>query len=441
MNILVNPTVAFYTLGCKVNQNETEALGALFKNHGYSVVDFNEKADVYVINTCTVTHLGDRKSRQMIRRAVNNNPEAIIVVTGCYAQTSPEDVKKIYGVDLIIGTRDRARMVELVEEYKKGQEPITFVGDIFQARDFEELPIDRLINRTRAYLKVQEGCQQFCTYCIIPYARGPLRSRSIESAIKEANKLVEAGFKELILTGIHLGAYGKDLSENIDLADLCREILEKTKIERLRLSSLESVEISDELLNLMADNPRFCRHLHIPLQNGDDEILKLMNRPYTTADFRHLIQKIRNKIPDIGITSDIMVGFPGETDTHFANSLAFVEEMGFSGLHVFKYSPRKGTPASKFPNQVPAPVKEKRSKAMLKLAEQGFVNFAQKYVGKTLDVLVETEWPQGGWEGHTDNYLRVILTEEVNKGEIVPVRIKSVEKKYVRGELIKAGTE
>ena len=242
-------------------------------------------------------------------------------------------------------------MVELVEEYKKGQEPITFVGDIFQARDFEELPIDRLINRTRAYLKVQEGCQQFCTYCIIPYARGPLRSRSIESAIKEANKLVEAGFKELILTGIHLGAYGKDLSENIDLADLCREILEKTKIERLRLSSLESVEISDELLNLMADNPRFCRHLHIPLQNGDDEILKLMNRPYTTADFRHLIQKIRNKIPDIGITSDIMVGFPGETDTHFANSLAFVEEMGFSGLHVFKYSPAKVHLPASFPTR------------------------------------------------------------------------------------------
>jgi threonylcarbamoyladenosine tRNA methylthiotransferase MtaB len=434
---LTNPKVAFYTLGCKVNQNETEALGALFKEHTYDVVDFVDKADIYIINTCTVTHLGDRKSRQVIRRAINTNPDAIIVVTGCYAQTSPGEVQKIPGVDLIIGTSDRARIVELIEEYKRGKEPVTYVNDILKVKDFEELPVDRLINRTRAYLKVQEGCEQFCTYCIIPYARGPSRSRSIESTLKEAGKLIAAGFKELILTGIHLGAYGKDLAENIDLAYLCKTLLEKTSIQRLRLSSIEPTEITDELIELMKGNPRFCRHLHIPLQNGNDEILKYMHRPYTTRDYRFIIEKVRKKIPDIGITSDIMVGFPGETQEHFSDSLDFVKEMEFSGLHVFKYSPRKGTPASKFSNQVSSPEKEKRSKAMLELGKQGFTNFAQRYLDKIVDVLVETSWPQGGWEGHTDNYLKVVFKGKTEKGEIVPVRLQSLEENYVIGELIK----
>lgn len=438
MSYLCNPTVAFYTLGCKVNQNETEALGALFKEHTYEVVSFEQKADVYVINTCTVTHLGDRKSRQIIRRAIKTNPEAVIIVTGCYAQTSPGEVSKIPGVDLIVGTSDRARIVELVEEYQKGKKPVTYVTDISKAKDFEELPVDRLINKTRAYLKVQEGCEQFCTYCIIPYARGPLRSRSLESTIREADRLVEAGFKELILTGIHLGAYGHGLAEKIDLAYLCAKILDKTQIARLRLSSIEPTEVSAELLELMANNPRFCRHLHIPLQNGDDHILKLMNRPYTTADYARIIDKIRIKIPDIGITSDIMVGFPGETHVHFSNSLNFVKKIGFSGLHVFKYSPRKGTPASKFTEQVPPPVKEKRSKVMLDLAQQGFGQFAHKYLGQILDVLVETPWPQGGWEGHSDNYLRVVFPQEAERGEIVPVRLKAIGEKYVLGELVKS---
>jgi threonylcarbamoyladenosine tRNA methylthiotransferase MtaB len=432
---MVNPKVAFYTLGCKVNQNETEALGALFKEHGYRVVDFDEVADVYIINTCTVTHLGDRKSRQIIRRAINNNSQAMIVVTGCYAQTSPGEVAKIPGVDLIIGTRDRARMVELVQEHKKGSAPKKHVKDILKAQDFEELPVDRLINRTRAYLKVQEGCEQFCTYCIIPYARGPSRSRSVESTLHEAKKLVEAGFKELILTGIHLGYYGKDLPEKKDLVFLCRELLEKTDIERLRLSSIESTEISDELINLMAADPRFCRHLHIPLQNGDDEILKAMHRPYTTDDYRKIVERIRKKVPDVGISADVMVGFPGETEENFLNSYAFVKEMGFMGLHVFKYSPRKGTPASKLKDQVKAQDKEKRSKKMLQLAEQGFEAFAQKYLDKTLDVLVETTLPQGDWEGHTDNFIRVVFPGKTQKGQIVPVKLKKIIKNYVQGVL------
>jgi len=430
---VANPKVAFYTLGCKVNQNETEALGALFKEHNYQVVDFEEVADVYIINTCTVTHLGDRKSRQIIRRAIHNNPQALIVVTGCYAQTSPGEVEKIPGVDLIVGTRDRARIVELIHEHKKGPAPTTYVHDILKAKDFEELPVDRLINRTRAYLKVQEGCEQFCTYCIIPYARGPSRSRSIESTINEAQKLVEAGFKEVILTGIHLGAYGRDLPGKIDLAFLCRELLAKTGIQRLRLSSIEPTEISAELISLMEQNPRFCHHLHVPLQNGDDQILKNMHRPYTIDDYRKIIEGIRTKIPDIGISSDIMVGFPGETPENFANSLAFVREMGFMGLHVFKYSPRKGTPASKFSQQVASQEKEKRSKAMLELAQEGFRNFAEKFLGHTVEVLVESPWPEGGWEGHTGNFLRVVFSGEAQKGEILSVKLKKLEKNYVQG--------
>lgn len=433
---MVNPKVAFYTLGCKVNQNETEALGALFKEHNYQVVDFEEVADVYIINTCTVTHLGDRKSRQIIRRAININPQGLIVVTGCYAQTSPGEVAKISGVDLIIGTRDRARMVDLIQQHKKGPTPVKYVNDILKAKDFEELPVDRLINRTRAYLKVQEGCEQFCTYCIIPYARGPSRSRSIESTLLEARKLVEAGFKELILTGIHLGYYGRDLSEKIDLVYLCRELLSKTGIERLRLSSIESTEISDDLINLMAEDSRFCHHLHIPLQNGDDQILKAMHRPYTTDDYRKIVEKIRSRIPDIGISADLMVGFPGETEENFANTFNFVKEIGFMGLHVFKYSPRKGTPASKMKEQVSSQDKEKRSKKIIKLAEESYQDFAQKYINKTLDVLAETTLPQGEWEGHTDNFIRVVFPGQVQKGEIVPVKLTKVAKNYVHGVLM-----
>jgi len=432
-----NPKVAFYTLGCKVNQNETEALGALFRDHGYEIVEFTDVADIYVINTCTVTHLGDRKSRQIIRRAIKTNPNALMVVTGCYAQASPEEVEKIPGVDLIIGTSDRARMIEIIEEHRKGQKPVTYVQDIMQVKDFEELPVDKLINRTRAYLKVQEGCEQFCSYCIIPYTRGPLRSRDIENTIKEANRLVDAGFQEIILTGIHLGAFGEEKGPSgKNLAYLCQEILAKTKVKRLRIGSIEPTEVTEELINLMSENPRFCRHLHIPLQNGDDQILKLMNRPYDTQRYRQIIQSIREKIPGIGITTDIMVGFPGEKESNFKNSLAFVQEMEFSGLHVFKYSPRKGTPAASFANQVAPDIKEERSKAMQAAGKFGFQNFAQRFIGQVCEVLVETPWPQGGWEGHTDNYLRIVFKGESEKGIMTKVLLKKVKDNYIFGQLI-----
>lgn len=431
--------MAFYTLGCKVNQNETEALAGIFKEHKYSVVEFDEVAQVYVINTCTVTHLGDRKSRQMIRRAIKLNPQAKIVVTGCYAQTSPGEVSQIPGVDLIIGTKDRARIIELVKEIDKSRGPLNKVAEFNEKNDFEELPIDRLVKRTRAYLKVQEGCEQFCSYCIIPYARGPIRSRSLESCVNETKRLVEAGFKEVILTGIHLGAYGHEVEGHPQLAELCEALLAISGLKRLRLSSIEPTEITAELLDLMKENKHFCRHLHIPLQSGQDEILKAMNRPYTTEDYHKIITNIRRKIPGIGITTDIIIGFPGETHEQFDQICDFVKEVSFSDMHVFKYSPRKGTPAADFPNQVPPVEKEKRSKFMMEISERNSEAFAKTFIGQQVECLVETPWAdkQDWFEGHTDNYLRVVFQgQDIEKGQLVMVKIEKYEENRLVGKSV-----
>lgn len=428
--------VAFYTLGCKVNQNETEALTGMFKSRGYEVVDFEEPADVYVINTCTVTHLGDRKSRQMIRKAVKANPQAKIVVTGCYAQTSPGEVTQIPGVNLVVGTSERGRIVDLVEELGDRESPLTLVKDIKEQKVFEDIPLEKIIERARAYLKIQEGCEQFCSYCIIPYARGPVRSRSIGNTIQEAQKLINAGFKEIILTGIHLGAYGKDLGEGIELGDLLAELLPLAPDVRWRLSSIEPTEVTPKILKLLVEYKNFCSHLHLPLQSAHDEILKAMNRPYTTKEYRDIVTNIRRKIPDISITTDIMVGFPGEREEQFNQGYEFIREISFSDIHVFKYSPRRGTPAAEFPGQVPPPVKEERSRKLILLAEELAENYNRKFLGNILDVLVETDLSHGYWEGHTSNYLKVQFPSwEVSRGQIVPVKIKEVQGKKCLGEI------
>ncbi len=428
--------VAFYTLGCKVNQNETEALTGMFKSRGYEVVDFEEPADVYVINTCTVTHLGDRKSRQMIRKAVKANPQAKIVVTGCYAQTSPGEVTQIPGVNLVVGTSERGRIVDLVEELGDRESPLTLVKDIKEQKVFEDIPLEKIIERARAYLKIQEGCEQFCSYCIIPYARGPVRSRSIGNTIQEAQKLINAGFKEIILTGIHLGAYGKDLGEGIELGDLLAELLPLAPDVRWRLSSIEPTEVTPKILKLLVEYKNFCPHLHLPLQSAHDEILKAMNRPYTTKEYRDIVTNIRRKIPDISITTDIMVGFPGEREEQFNQGYEFIREISFSDIHVFKYSPRRGTPAAEFPGQVPPPVKEERSRKLILLAEELAENYNRKFLGNILDVLVETDLSHGYWEGHTSNYLKVQFPSwEVSRGQIVPVKIKEVQGKKCLGEI------
>lgn len=432
-----NSRVAFYTLGCKVNQDETEAMAALFRDKGYDVVEFDERADIYILNTCTVTHLADRKSRQLIRRCTKNNPDSLVVVAGCYAQVAPQEIESIPGVNLILGTSGKNRIVEMVEALRKDKkQPVNEVEVINKNSCFEEIGTDKIIDRARAYLKVQDGCEQFCTYCIIPYARGPIRSRTIESAIRESDKLIEAGFKEIILTGIHLGLYGRDLGNGTNLAALLSKLLVKNKDVRWRLSSLEPIELSDEILDLMRSNSNFCPHLHLPLQAAHNDILKAMNRPYTTEEYRHIIEKARKTIPDIAITTDLMLGFPGETESHFQAYLEFIEEMAFSGMHIFKYSPRRGTPAASYPNQVTAPIKEKRSSKMRLLADKLETAYAKRFIGRLLNVLVEKEVKEGIWEGHSENYLQIYFaSNSVKRGEIIPVKMQEIRNGLFWGTL------
>ncbi len=435
-------TVGFHTLGCKVNQSETEAMTALFLDKGYQLGDFEEFCDVYVINTCTVTHAGDRKSRQMIRRAKHLNPEAIVVVTGCYAQTSPEAVAAIEDVDIILGTNKRHQIVEEVEQFSGVRKLLVDEKDTLT--DFEEISMDRVIQKARAYLKVQEGCEQFCTYCIIPYARGPLRSRSMENTLQEARKLEKAGFREIILTGIHLGAYGKPGEaeaamgkvQEVTLADLCEMLLNETSFERIRLSSIEPTEVDDHLLRLFAENRRMCRHLHLPLQAGDDSVLEAMHRPYNTEQYRQEMARIRAAVPGIALSTDLMVGFPGETDEQFENSLRFCDEIGFSSMHLFKYSPREGTPAATYPDQVRNEVKDIRSKRMQEMAEKNMLRYMEEHLGQTVEVLIEEQRADGIWLGHTDNYLHVAVDGPCRKNTMVQVQLDKIDGKLIKGKFI-----
>jgi threonylcarbamoyladenosine tRNA methylthiotransferase MtaB len=429
------PQVAFTTLGCKVNQFESEAIEGLFKQRGYTVVEFDQPADIYVVNTCSVTHLGERKSRQLIRRAVRTNPEAIIVVTGCYAQAAPDQIEKIPGVDIIIGTQDRLRIVDIVEQAAKQNRPLTMVTDIMAAQEFEDIPLFDAPERTRAFLKIQEGCTNYCTYCIIPYTRGPLRSRSLESVFREASKLVAAGFKEIVFTGIHLGAYGRDYTGNVNLADAIRTVLRVDGLKRLRLGSLESVEISEELIDLMKENSRLCPHLHLPLQSGDDQILAAMNREYTTDEYRRLIRYIQSRVPGIAITTDIIVGFPGETEENFKNSLTFVESLELARIHIFPYSRRTGTPAASFSGQVPEMEKKRRVKMMEGLAAKKAAAFGAQFIGTTMEVLFEAHH-DGVMEGYTSNYLHVYAEGSVAAGEVRTAKIEKLYRDGLRGILL-----
>ena len=434
----VKKTVAVATLGCKVNQYESAAIAGLFRDRGYSEVDFGTPAGVYVINTCTVTHLSDRKSRQLIRRAVRTNPEAILVVTGCYAQTSPGELMAMPEVDLLVGTSDRNRIVDLVEASGKAA-PVNAVSDIEKACNYEELPAPVGQGRVRAFLKIQEGCRNFCSYCIIPYARGPLRSRRPEAVLAEAETLIAGGFKEIVLTGIQTGAYGVDLENKTNLAAIIEKLLHLPGLIRLRLSSIEPNDLTSELIALMEQSQVFCHHLHIPLQSGSDRVLKLMRRRYLTVDYALLLKTLRERIPDLAVTTDIMAGFPGETEEDFTHAFNFVESMAFSGMHVFKFSPRRGTPAAAFPNQVEPRVKDRRSQRLIALGEQLAQNYAEKFTGMILPVLVEQPFPDkdGYWEGLTGNYLRVIFPgQEALRGEIVDIIIEKTGIQYQKGRII-----
>lgn len=435
--------VAFHTLGCKVNQHDSAIMAALFQDAGYTIVDFNDQADVYVVNTCTVTHLSDRKSRQMIRRAAGENPDATVVVCGCYAQTAKNELEALDEVDLIIGTNERHRVVEAVEEFRANHVKTAYMPDDDELFVYEDLPHERVSGMTRAYVKVQEGCDQFCAYCIIPYARGPLRSRSEEDTIAEINMLVDKGYKEVILTGIHLGAYGRGVKDQTcDLTGLCRRILDETKIERLRLGSLEGIEVTDELIDMIANNPRMAQHLHLPLQSGCDRTLEAMRRPYDSEAFRDMMRSIRQRVPDIAITTDLMVGFPDETEEDFKESLVFCNDIAFANMHIFKYSMRGGTPAAAMTGQIDPQIKERRAKQMADVAQKNKHEYEQRFVGKTLRILVEEQNKEGLWTGHSSNYLFVAFPGEgIQSGDFVDVKLTEAGKNHLLGEIISNSEE
>lgn len=433
--------IAFYTLGCKVNQADTASMENLFLRSGHQLVSFDGEADVYIINTCVVTNTGQRKSRQTIHRAIRKNPNALIVVTGCYPQTAAEEVKAIAGVDMIIGNQDRAQIVQLVEERLAHRQTDTLdaVHKLTASTAFEEMAAGDITDKTRAFLKIQEGCNQFCTYCIIPYARGPLRSRSLESIRTETQRLISAGFKEIVLIGIHLGCYGKENPDGPTLYDAVKTVLDVPGVQRLRLGSLESVEVEPRLLTLMQEDARFCRHLHLPLQSGCDKTLQAMHRPYTTAKFKTLLADIKTKVPDIAITTDVIAGFPGETEADFETTCKFAESCGFSKMHIFPFSARKGTPAEKFAGTVTEAVKKERADILGRSDETMHKTFLQAMVGQNAEVLFEQPAGEDYFEGLTGNYQRVFVKSGGRNlgGEILPVKITAFDGEKLLGEIIK----
>lgn len=429
-------SVAFVTLGCKVNQFETEVMEGLFKEAGYEILNHNEAADVYVINTCSVTSLGDKKSRQLIRRVQRQNPEAIVAVTGCYAQIAPEEIKAIEGVRVVLGTANRKRIVEYVEQaIAQHGRIIDGLTDIMQAKEFEDIPLLDMPTRTRAFLKIQEGCTNFCSYCIIPFTRGPLRSRPLESVRSEAKKLLDNGFKEIVFTGIHLGAYGRDLAGDISLVDAVKAVLDLPGLRRLRLGSLESIELSPELLELLHMHPKFSHHLHLPLQAGSDDVLKRMNRHYNRAEFAELLDKARAAVPGVAVSTDVIVGFPGETEEMFADSLEYIKMLKFSRIHVFPYSPRSGTPAAAMPDQISDAVKKERVHRLQQLAVKMAQSYYESYLGSEQSVLFETD-TKGECDGLTDTYIRVYTDDKPILGEIYLVRLERLYKDGVYGKII-----
>lgn len=435
------PSVAFHTLGCKVNHYETEAIWQLFQAAGYEKTEFEHISDVYVINTCTVTNTGDKKSRQVIRRAIRKNPDAVVCVTGCYAQTSPAEIMAIPGVDIVVGTQDRHKLLDYIVQYQKEREPINGVGNIMKARVYEELDVPAFTDRTRASLKIQEGCNNFCTFCIIPWARGLMRSRKPEDVLAQAKQLVEAGYKEIVLTGIHTGGYGEDMKD-YSLAKLLLDLEKVDGLKRIRISSIEASQITDEVIAVIDQSEKVVNHLHVPLQSGSNSVLKRMRRKYTTEIFFERVEKLKKALPGLAVTSDVIVGFPGETEEEYQETYDFIREVGFSELHVFPYSKRTGTPAARMEDQVDDDVKNERVHKLIELSNQLAKEYASNYEGEVIEVIPEEkdkDNPDSGYYvGYSDNYLKVkVPVDESMVGEIVKVKIDRAGYPYNVGSFVK----
>ena len=429
--------VAFYTLGCKVNQYETEAMLELFEKEGYEKAETEDYADVYVINTCTVTHMSDRKSRQYIRRMKKKNPDAIIAVVGCYSQVSPEEILSIDEVNLVMGTNDRKKIVEEVKKIDASRK-VSTVDDIMKVKAFEEIEINKTNGKTRAFMKIQDGCDRYCSYCIIPYARGRVRSRDLESIVKEVENLASNGYKEVVLTGIHVASYGKDIKDSdIKLLDVIKQINDIEGIERIRLSSVEPILFTDEFVEAVSTMDKVCPHYHLSLQSGCDETLKRMRRRYTTEEYKAIVDRLRAAIPNVSITTDVIVGFPGETNEEFDKTYEFLKDIELTHMHIFKYSPRKGTPAATMENQVDPSTKHDRSEKLLQLNEENFNKFGQKMLDKEFNVLFEQKVGDNKYEGLTENYVKVIVESDKDLSEqILKVKIKDVKNEFLEGILV-----
>ena len=431
-------TVAFHTLGCKVNHYETEAIWQLFKDANYERVEFETNADVFVINTCTVTNTGDKKSRQIIRRAIRQNPDAVVCVTGCFAQTSSAEIMEIPGVDIVVGTQDRHKLLDYIQQFQDERQPINGVGNIMKNRTYEELEVPYFTDRTRASLKIQEGCNNFCTFCIIPWARGLMRSRDPEKVVEQATQLVNSGYKEIVLTGIHTGGYGQDL-KNYNLAQLLRDLDTIEGLERIRISSIEASQLTDEVIDVIGNSNKVVRHLHIPLQSGSDDVLKRMRRKYTMAHFSERLTKLHQALPDLAVTSDVIVGFPGESEDEFQETYDFIVNHHFSELHVFPYSPRIGTPAARMDNQIDEETKNVRVHKLISLSNQLAKEYASKFEDEVLEVIPE----EMGEEPHTlvgyaDNYMKVRFEGDDSLiGQIVKVKIVKANYPINEGKAIR----
>lgn len=420
-------TAAFHTLGCKVNQVETEQIKEELLRSGYEVVDFDGPADLYVINTCTVTHVSDRKSRSMIRRALKNNPEATIVVTGCMAELDAENVARMKGVNWVIGNRDKHRIAQIIDPDSSDHLDSHILREPISAQDLiQPVLYHDQHERTRAFVKVQDGCQSFCTYCIVPYTRGPVRSKAPDDVIREISQLVDIGYREIVLTGIHTGQYGRSM-EGWNLDRLLTEIFTQVQGSyRIRLSSIELGEVTDRLIRSYVEETRLCKHLHLPLQSGSDPILKRMGRRYTRSEFYDRVMEIVELVPDLGLAADVMVGFPGETDQDFAATRELLERLPLLDLHVFKYSPRPGTPAASYPDQIDEKVKTRRSSELLALAGRQHRSFLEKRIGQRLTVLAE-KCTQNLCTGFSDNYINVEFLSPHNLcGEFVEVILEGI---------------
>ena len=404
--------VAFYTLGCKVNQYETNGMIQKFQDRGYEIVNFDEEADIYIINTCTVTSISDRKSRQMLRQAKKLNPDAIVVACGCYVQVSKDEVDAISEIDLTVGTNEKASIVEYIEDFINKKSRVNLKEILYKA-EYDEFGSVTYTEKTRAVIKVQDGCNRFCSYCIIPYARGKVRSRQPENVIEEISRIAEEGIKEVVLTGIHLASYGIDFENEYRLIDLIEDINKIDGIERIRLGSIEPLLISEEFVGRLKKVEKACHHFHLSLQSGCNEILKRMNRRYTVEEFEEIVERLRDAFEDCILTTDIIVGFPGETDEEFEKTYNYLKKINFYKMHVFKYSIRKGTKAAEMENQVDGNDKEKRSKRLIELSDENERAYLDSYIGKTVSVLFE-EQENEYYKGHTSNYLLVKKSSREN---------------------------